>query len=53
MNTINIYEVVFEPFAQTHFIKKFARKYKGAKNLSLLMFYSKKASQKQSWILRK
>jgi len=32
MNTTNVYEVVFEPFTERHFIKTFAKKYKGAWN---------------------
>ncbi len=28
------YEVIFDPFAQRHFIKSFAKKYKGAWNLT-------------------
>ncbi len=30
MNTIDEYEVVFEPFTERHFIKTFSKKYKGA-----------------------
>jgi hypothetical protein len=35
MNIIKTYDVVFEPFAERHFIKTFARKYKGAWNATL------------------
>jgi len=30
MNIINKYEIFFEPFVERHFIKTFAKKYKGA-----------------------
>jgi len=34
MNSIN-YEVIFEPFTERHFIKSFAKKYKGAWDFTL------------------
>lgn len=30
MNTTNVYAVVWEPFTERHFVKTFAKKYKGA-----------------------
>ncbi len=35
MNIINKYEIFFEPFTERHFIKTFAKKYKGAWDVTL------------------
>jgi len=35
MSIINEYEVVFEPFTERHFIRTFAKKYKGAWDITL------------------